>query len=133
MSQLLEPDNEIIKAATAQLRSAFKQPGVIPELCKVLRQVLCTMCRNFSSLGRVVTSTCSTSEKVQIRQYAAVLLRKKFSKSHSWLKLAPGDRAQLKAGCLSCLLSEPERSVRTSVAQLTATVARYSRLKDGRC
>ena len=40
LSQLLEPDNEIIKAATAQLRTAFKQPGVIPELCNVLRQVL---------------------------------------------------------------------------------------------
>ena len=38
LSQLLEPDNEIIKAATAQLRTAFKQPGVIPELCTVLRQ-----------------------------------------------------------------------------------------------
>ena len=68
---------------------------------------------------------------MQIRQYAAVLLRKKFSKSHSWLKLAAGDRAQLKAGCLSCLVSEPERSVRTSVAQLTATVARYSRQMRG--
>ena len=38
LSQLLEPDNEVIKAATIQLRSAFKQPGVIPELCSVLRQ-----------------------------------------------------------------------------------------------
>ena len=38
LSQLLEPDNEIIKAATAQLRTAFKQSGVIPELCAVLRQ-----------------------------------------------------------------------------------------------
>lgn len=40
MSQLLQPDNEVIKAATAQLRTAFKQPGVIEELCNVLRQVL---------------------------------------------------------------------------------------------
>ena len=37
LSQLLEPDSERIKAATVQLRSAFKQPGVIPELCNILR------------------------------------------------------------------------------------------------
>ena len=51
--RLLEPDNEVIKAATEDLRAAFKQPGVIPELCAVL----------------------GNSQQVQIRQYAAVLLR----------------------------------------------------------
>ena len=40
LSQLLEPDSDRIKAATAQLRSAFKQPGVIPELCSILRLVV---------------------------------------------------------------------------------------------
>ena len=51
----------------------------------------------------------SSCPQVQVRQYAAVLLRKKFSKGGSWLKLSPGDRAQLKAGCLSCVQAEPER------------------------
>ena len=54
LSLLLVPDNDTIKAATAELRTAFKHPGVIPELCSVL----------------------TTSTSVQIRQYAAVLLRK---------------------------------------------------------
>lgn len=53
------------------------------------------------------------------------MLRKKFSKSGSWLKFSPSDRAQLKAGCLSCLMTEPERSVRLAVAQLVATLARH--------
>ncbi len=122
LSQLLEPDNEIIKAATAQLRTAFKQPGVIPELCTVLRQ---DQRKLFNIEKHYIISNCSGSEKVQIRQYAAVLLRKKFSKSGSWLKFSPGDRAQLKAGCLSCLMTEPERSVRLAVAQLVATLARH--------
>ena len=53
LSRLLVPDNEVIKAATVELRTLFKHPGVITELCTVL----------------------TTSQSVQIRQYAAVLLR----------------------------------------------------------
>ena len=48
LSRLLVPDNDTIKAATAELRTAFKHPGVIPELCSIL----------------------TTSTSVQIRQYA---------------------------------------------------------------
>ena len=75
----------------------------------------------------------SGSQKVQIRQYAAVLLRKKFSKSGSWLKFSLSDRAQLKAGCLSCLMVEPERTVRLAVTQLVATLAKHElrSKKDG--
>ena len=123
LSQLLEPDNEIIKAATAQLRTAFKQPGVIPELCTVLRQDNVHEMPSLLSINLMIHF--SGSQKVQIRQYAAVLLRKKFSKSGSWLKFSLSDRAQLKAGCLSCLMTEPERSVRLAVAQLVATLARH--------
>ena len=53
LGRLLQPDNEVIKAASDELRAAFKQPGVIPELCNVL----------------------GNCQQVQIRQYAAVLLR----------------------------------------------------------
>ena len=51
--RLLLPDSSEIAAATADLRTAFKQPGAIAELCGVL----------------------STSQQPQIRQYGAVLLR----------------------------------------------------------
>ena len=53
LARLLLPDSSEIAAATADLRTAFKQPGAIAELCGVL----------------------STSQQPQIRQYGAVLLR----------------------------------------------------------
>lgn len=53
LGRLLVPDNDVIKAATEELRVAFKRPGVVPELCSVL----------------------AGSTSPQIRQYAAVLLR----------------------------------------------------------
>ena len=53
LGRLLQPDSQVIKAATQDLKAAFKQPGVIAELCGVL----------------------GSSQTVQIRQYAAVLLR----------------------------------------------------------
>lgn len=99
----MTPDNEIIKAATSELRAAFKQPGVIPELCNVLTQ----------------------SQQVQIRQYAAVLLRKKFSKASSWLKFSKADRDQLKSGCLASFQAEQEKSVVSALAQLIGTLAKH--------
>ena len=53
LARLLLPDSSEIAAATADLRTAFKQPGAIAELCGVL----------------------STSQQPQVRQYGAVLLR----------------------------------------------------------
>jgi hypothetical protein len=67
LARLLLPDSAQITAATADLRTAFKQPGAIAELCGVL----------------------STSLQPQVRQYAAVLLRKKFHKGKAWGKLKP--------------------------------------------
>ena len=120
LSQLLQPDNEVIKAATEQLRTAFKQPGVIEELCNVLRQVF-----KYFETKLTLKFLCSSSQQVQIRQYAAVLLRKKFSKSGSWFKLPAQDRDRLKAGSLNCLVTEPEKLVRSAVAQLVGTLSKH--------
>ena len=60
-----------------------------------------------------------------------MLLRKKLSKAGSWLKFSPGDRDQLKAGCISCVQSEPEKSVRQAMAQLIATLAKHELSKRG--
>ena len=54
-----------------------------------------TLCNNNLTVSR------SSCPQVQVRQYAAVLLRKKFSKGGSWYKISKADREQLKAGCLS--------------------------------
>jgi len=103
LGKLLQPDNEVIKSATEELRAAFKQPGVIPELCAVL----------------------GSSQQVQIRQYAAVLLRKKFSKSGSWFKFSQDDRNQLKTGCISSLVAEQDKTVSNALAQLIAMLAKH--------
>lgn len=55
---------------TAELREAFKKPGVILELCNVV----------------------VSSSDPQIRQYAAVLLRKRLSKSKHWSKLSAEEK-----------------------------------------
>ena len=60
-----------------------------------------------------------------------MLLRKKFSKGGSWYKLSKADREQLKAGCLGCIQTEPEKMVRLAVAQLAGTLARHELAKKG--
>jgi len=103
LSRLLVPDKQVIKTATEELRMAFKHPGVVPELCGVL----------------------STSTMPHIRQYAAVLLRKKFSKQAGWNKLKTEEKAQIKAGCLSSLQTEQEKSVISALCQLTGLLAKH--------
>jgi len=109
LQRLLLPDNEVIKAATQDLKNAFKSPEVIPQLCDVL----------------------SRSQEVQIRQYAAVLLRKKFSKPSAWNKFSASDRNMLKSGCLSALETEADSTVRASLAQLVATLAKHEMASQG--
>jgi len=103
LSRLLVPDNEVIKKASEELRVAFKDPGVIPELCRIL----------------------GTSTSPQTRQYAAVLLRKKFSKQKNWNKLNAEQKAQIKSGCLASIQTEQEKAVSTALCQLTASVAKH--------
>jgi len=103
LGRLLVPDKEVIKAATDELRAAFKHPGVVPELCLVL----------------------NSSTQPPIRQYAAVLLRKKFAKAKSWNKLNNEEQTQIKAGCIASLQSEQEKSVSSALCQLIAVIARH--------
>ena len=60
-----------------------------------------------------------------------MLLRKKFSKAGSWFKLPSQDRERLRAGSLNCLLSDPEKIVRTAVAQLVGTLTKHELTKKG--
>ncbi|CAM1298413.1 Uncharacterised protein r2_g799 [Pycnogonum litorale] len=78
LKKLLVPDNAILNEATAELKAAFKDDNVYKVLCEVL----------------------SSSEENQVRQYAAVLLRNRFSRSKRWNDLP----VQLKNGIKSCVL-----------------------------
>ena len=65
LAKLSVPQSEVISEATKQLRVAFKDPAVTPELCRVM----------------------TASADVQVRQYAALLLRKKLGKAAFWAKV----------------------------------------------
>jgi len=120
LSQLLVPDNEIIQQATQELRQLVRDPAIIPVLCTVL----------------------TTSQNAQVRQYAAVLLRRRVLKVKHWKALSPDITTNIRENLLQVLLREPElaryygisydrKTVRKSLSQLIATVARHE-LPDGR-
>ena len=108
LNKLLLPDNEVIREASKQLKVAFKSDGAVPELCQVL----------------------VSTQSPQVRQYAAVLLRKRFTKAKHWNKMAESDRNHIKAGCLQALIDEPTPSVKSAVAQLIAVMAKHDLAKN---
>jgi len=95
LSRLLVPDNDTIKAATAELRTAFKHPGVIPELCSIL----------------------TTSTSVQIRQYA----EKEVFEIKRLVRTQPCRPSNPQVS----LVTEPERTVRNALAQLVSVLAKH--------
>uniref|UniRef100_V9KAN5 Importin-4 n=1 Tax=Callorhinchus milii TaxID=7868 RepID=V9KAN5_CALMI len=101
LSNLLEPDTALIQQATAQLKEAFKDPAVVPALCTIL-----TSCPN-----------------PQIRQFAAVLVRRRVAKH--WKKLSPDLKNNLKPVVLQSLQQEHEHKVRHSLAQLAAIIVKH--------
>ena len=108
LGKLVTPNNEVIQQGTLELKEAFKQPSAIPELCNVL----------------------SSSATPQIRQYAALLLRKKLSKQKTWRSIGQPDREALKAGCIETLMKEPDKTVQHSIVQLIGVLAKHDLSKN---
>nr|XP_020497292.1 importin-4 [Labrus bergylta] len=101
LSQLTQPDNAVIQQATAQLKQAFKNPGIIPALCAVM----------------------SGSQTPQNRQSAAVMLRLRVKKH--WKKISPNDRESLKVVVLQAFMQETEHTVQHSLSQLCAVMVKH--------
>ncbi|XP_051883850.1 importin-4 [Pristis pectinata] len=101
LNNLLEPDTALIQQATAQLKEAFKDPSVVPALCTIL----------------------TTAPNPQIRQFAAVLVRRRVAKH--WKKLSVDLKENLKPVVLQSLQQEHEHKVRHSVAQLAAIIVKH--------
>ncbi|XP_041670065.1 importin-4 isoform X2 [Cheilinus undulatus] len=101
LSQLTLPDNAVIQQATAQLKQAFKDPGIIPALCSVM----------------------SSSQNPQIRQSATVMLRLRVKKH--WKKISPNDRESLKAVVLQAFMQETEHTVQHALSQLCAVMVKH--------
>ncbi|XP_043351877.1 importin-4 isoform X5 [Dermochelys coriacea] len=105
LSDLLQPDNALIQRATAQLREAFRHPEVLPQLCQLL----------------------AGAPDPQIRQLAAVLLRRRLTKH--WRKLNPEEQDRLKSLVLGALQQEAEHQVSVALAQLAALLLRHQGLE----
>ena len=103
LQKLVMPDNAAIQEGTAELKEAFKQPNAIPMLCQVL----------------------GGSASPQIRQYSALLLRKKLGKQKTWHNLSAEDRQALKNGTLNTLTVEPDKQVQHAIVQLIAVIAKH--------
>ncbi|XP_012279417.1 importin-4 [Orussus abietinus] len=101
--KLLVADNNVIQQGTAELREAFKRPESTPALCQLI----------------------VSSSNPEIRQYAGLLLRKRYSKSKHWLKLPVNIRTEFKAVILQGLVNESEKSVKNSIAQLIGTIVKH--------
>ncbi|KAK7085046.1 Ran GTPase binding [Halocaridina rubra] len=103
LNKLLVADNAVIQEGTRELGEVLKTPGVVGDLCRVM----------------------GTSTAPQIRQYAAVILRKRLAKSRHWSKLDNDVKNGIKEGVLQALVQEPESSVRNAIAQFVGVIARH--------
>uniref|UniRef100_T1GVS2 Importin N-terminal domain-containing protein n=1 Tax=Megaselia scalaris TaxID=36166 RepID=T1GVS2_MEGSC len=71
IANLLVADSDVIQKATNDLQEAFKHPETIPQLCEIT----------------------VSSKEAQIRQYSAVLLRKRLGKLRNWQMVPPEQQA----------------------------------------
>ncbi|KAM9251663.1 importin-4 [Cariama cristata] len=100
LAELLEPDSDLIRRATARLREAFADPQTPAHLGLLL----------------------SASPRPQVRQLAAVLLRRRLL--GRWRRLDPALRQRLPALLAEALERETEHAVTVALAQLAALVLR---------
>ncbi|XP_027428436.1 importin-4 isoform X5 [Zalophus californianus] len=105
LRELLLPDTARIRRATEQLQTALRDPAALPALCDLL----------------------ASAADPQIRQFAAVLIRRRLSTR--WRRLAAEHRESLKSLVLTALQRETEHSVSLSLAQLSATIFRKEGLE----
>lgn len=108
IKNLLVADNDVITKATQDLQEAFKSPESIPALCDIV----------------------VSSSDPQIRQYSAVLLRKRLGKLRNWLLVPETQRQVIKQGMLNALINEPEKSVRNSIAQFVGVLVKHEFAKN---
>lgn len=89
--------------ASAELDEALKRPETVSLLCEI----------------------ATRSANVQLRQYAAVILRKRLVKLRNW-NMVPGEHQQLiKNGLLQAIANEKEKSVRSAVAQVVGALVNH--------
>ncbi|RZF42878.1 hypothetical protein LSTR_LSTR012692 [Laodelphax striatellus] len=82
----------------------------------------------------VISSLCNvlvSSSNPQVRQYAAVLLRKRLSKSQHWTRLSAEAKTGIKEGLIQVLVKEQEKVVKNAIVQLIGTIMKLESCKLG--
>ncbi|KAM7270140.1 hypothetical protein ACFE04_029354 [Oxalis oulophora] len=100
--QFLMPDNDARRQAEEQIKRLAKDPRVVPALVEHLR----------------------TAKTPNVRQLAAVLLRKKIT-GH-WAKLAPQQKALLKQSLIESITMDHSPPVRRASANVVSIIAKYA-------
>uniref|UniRef100_A0A453IG63 Importin N-terminal domain-containing protein n=1 Tax=Aegilops tauschii subsp. strangulata TaxID=200361 RepID=A0A453IG63_AEGTS len=100
--QFLMPDNDARRQAEEQIRRLARDPQVVPALVHHLR----------------------TAKTPNVRQLAAVLLRKKIT-SH-WPKLPPHAKASLKQALIDSITLDNSHLVRRASANVVSIIAKYA-------
>ncbi|XP_018320441.1 importin-4 isoform X2 [Agrilus planipennis] len=103
VAKLLVPNSKTVQQGTKELKEAFKKPEAVPALCDVL----------------------VSSKNVEIRQSAAVLLRRRLGKKHQWNKVSVDIRNRIKQGMLQALVNEREISVKNAIAQFIGIIGKH--------
>lgn len=93
----------ILFQATEELNEVLKRPESIQVLCEVVTR----------------------SAQVQIRQYAAVILRKRLIKLRYWNMVPPDQQQIIKAGLLQAIANEREKTVRSAIAQVVGALVNH--------
>ncbi|XP_065340245.1 importin-4-like [Cloeon dipterum] len=108
IEKVLLSDSAKISEGTEELKVAFKSADIIPALCQVL----------------------GSSVKQDVRQYAVVLIRKHLNRKKHWVQLKADVKKGLKEGLIQYLISEPVKSVKSSIAQLMGVIAKHQKQLD---
>uniref|UniRef100_A0A182N9A5 Importin N-terminal domain-containing protein n=1 Tax=Anopheles dirus TaxID=7168 RepID=A0A182N9A5_9DIPT len=108
IKNLLVADNDLIQQASTDLKEAFKKPETIPQLCEI----------------------CVTNGDAQVRQYAAMLLKKHLGKLRAWREVPAETQALIKKGMLEAIVNESEKSVRNAITGFVGVLVKHEAEKE---
>lgn len=103
LKKLLSNDSDAVREGTRQLKEQVNSPEAVGVLCNLL----------------------SCHPEPDIRQYATIILRKRFDKKNKWLAVDPQTKEQIKNGLLQTFVKEPEKNVKNCLAQLIGTILKH--------
>ncbi|XP_053677381.1 importin-4-like [Anopheles nili] len=108
IKNLLVADNDLIRQASEDLKAALGKPETVPQLCEI----------------------CVSNNDAQVRQYAAMLLKKHLGKLRTWREVPVETQDIIKKGMLEAIGNESEKSVRNAITGFVAVLVRHEAEKQ---